>query len=108
MQKVELTHSKYHTFKNFVDSYDENCKRIKEIFLMFDVDCDHLLDRKEFYEFLGWLIPFLDEETKNEIFVLTDTNKDNKISYPEFKENFDTLMRITRIKNNLKIIADII
>jgi len=108
MQKVELTHSKYHTFKNFVDSYDDNLKRIKDIFLMFDLDCDHILDKKEFDDFLNWLIPFLDEDSKKEIFELTDSNKDKKISFPEFKENFDRLMRITRIKNVLKDISYII
>jgi Ca2+-binding EF-hand superfamily protein len=113
MQKIDITSSNYQTFETFEDVYDGYIKGLKDIFINFDKDFDHLLNKEEFKEFLHWLIPYIKEDNdknlslKQEIFDFTDNNKDGKINFQEFKLNFPNLMHMTRIKNVMKEISDI-
>jgi hypothetical protein len=66
------------------------------------------LNKKEFYDYLYWLIPYLPEEKKEIIFKLTDKDKNNLVSFNEFKENFPNLIQMTRIKNVIKAISHIL
>jgi Ca2+-binding EF-hand superfamily protein len=108
IQKIDITGETYQTYENFEDVYNEHCKNIKNNFVNFDKDFDHLLSLEEFKEFLTWLIPHIDDSDKYEIFNFCDSNKDGKINYTEFKEHFPSLMNMTRIKNVFKAIGDII
>lgn len=108
MQKLEFATPKYHKFENFEDCYNEYYKNVKNLFISYDKDYDHLLNMSEFKVFLDWLIPYIDDKEKEEIFHFTDTNKNLKISYSEFKQNFETLVNLTRIKNVFKTISEII
>lgn len=108
IQKIDITGENYQTYENFQDVYNEHSKNIKNNFINFDKDFDHLLSIEEFKDFLNWLIPHIDDSDKVEIFRFCDTNKDEKINYTEFKEHFPSLMNMTRIKNVFKIIGDII
>jgi len=66
------------------------------------------LTKKEFFDFLYWLIPYLPQEKKEAIFIMTDVNKDGKISFYEFRDNFSCLIKMTRIKNVIKAISQIL
>lgn len=108
MQKIDITQEEYQTYTPFEDIYDGHIKNIKEIFISFDKDYDHLLSDEEFRNFLRWLIPYITTEEENEIFQLMDLNKDGKVNYKEFKRNFENLMKLTRIKNVIKTITSIV
>ena len=43
------------TFENYEDEYDKYCRDVKEIFIRYDKDFDHLLNKEEFKTFLIWL-----------------------------------------------------
>jgi len=51
------------------------------------------------------MISYLSKEEKEKIFKYVDTNQDGKVSYPEFKEHFKSLVQMTRIKNVLREIT---
>jgi Ca2+-binding EF-hand superfamily protein len=106
MQKLELI-ERCKKFEQFEDKYDEISKNVKTVFTDFDEDFDHLLVRKEFYNLLTWLAGY-QPDNKEEIFTLTDTNKDGKISFTELKENFLNIVKMIRINNVLRNISDII
>ena len=108
IQKNDISGEQYQIFENFEDIYNEHSKNIKNIFISHDKNYDHLLNLDEFKEFLSWIIPHTDDSDKLEVFNFCDTNKDRNISYSEFKEHFDSLMNLTRIKNVFKNISNII
>ena len=107
MQKIDITQPMYMKYEDFEDEYDKYCKEVKDIFLKYDVDFDHLLSRSEFNEFIKWLVPYLEEKEYNEIFERMDTKKDGVIDYKEFKSGFKELMERTRIRNVIKTIKTI-
>lgn len=76
--------------------------------MSFDKDFDHILNKEEFYSFLRYLIPKLSDEECLEIFKRTDYLKDNKITFPEFKQYFPDIIQNTRITNVLDEISKII
>ena len=55
-----------------------------------------------------WLIPYLPQENKEILFKQTDKDKNDLISYNEFKENYPNLIQMTRIKNVIKAISQIL
>ena len=79
-----------------------------QTFIQFDRDFDHVLNKKEFFDYMYWLIPYLPQENKEILFNQTDMNKDNLISYNEFKANYPNLIQMTRIKNVIKAICQIL
>ena len=107
MQKIDITQPMYMKYEDFEDEYDKYCKEVKDIFLKYDVDFDHLLSRSEFNEFIKWLVPYLEEKEYDEIFERMDTKKDGVIDYKEFKSGFKELMERTRIRNVIKTIKTI-
>ena len=107
MQKVDITQPMYMKYEDFEDEYDKYCKEVKDIFLKYDVDFDHLLSRSEFNEFIKWLVPYLEEKEYDEVFERMDTKKDGVIDYKEFKSGFKELMERTRIRNVIKTIKTI-
>ena len=107
MQKIDITQPMYMKYEDFEDEYDKYCKEVKDIFLKYDVDFDHLLSRSEFNEFIKWLVPYLEEKEYDEVFERMDTKKDGVIDYKEFKSGFKELMERTRIRNVIKTIKTI-
>ena len=107
MQKIDITQPKYMTFENYEDEYDKHCRDVKEIFIRFDKDFDHLLNKEEFKMFLIWLVPYLTENEQEEVFIRMDTKNDGIIDYQEFKAGFQELMERTRIRNVIKNIKTI-
>lgn len=107
MQKIDITQPLYMKYEGYEDEYDKISKNIKELFISYDRDYDHLLNKKEFLAFIKWLIPYIDDEGFEEIFIRMDTNKDNVISYQEFQNGFEELMTRTRVKNVIKEITTI-
>lgn len=114
VQKVEITNNKSLDYENFEDEYDVHTIKMKDVFkihinlqlyISFDQDYDHLLDKTEFNNFISWMISYLSKEEKEKIFKYVDTNQDGKVSYPEFKEHFASLVQMTRIKNVLREIT---
>ena len=55
-----------------------------------------------------WLIPYLPQENKEILFKQTDKDKNGLVSYNEFKENYPNLIQMTRIKNVIKAISQIL
>ena len=108
MQKIDINQDKFQAYLHFVDEYDVHVKNMKEIFLKFDKDFDHVLNMEEFTKLLQWLIPYISIPEVEEIFSKTNENKTGKITYQEYKNNFSTLMNMVRIKNVIKNISDII
>ena len=107
MQKIDITQPKYMSFENYEDDYDKYCREVKEIFIRYDKDFDHLLNKEEFKAFLIWLVPYLTEEEQEEVFNRMDTKHDDIIDYQEFKAGFQELMERTRIRNVIKDIKTI-
>ena len=106
MQKINLKESN-NIYEDFEDEYDEYCQKVKEIFIKYDEDYDHILNKKEFIKFIKWLIPYIDEETIEELFTIMDQDKDGVLNYQEFKNGFKKLMEITRVRNVIKKIQTI-
>jgi hypothetical protein len=106
MQKIELI-ERCKSCDHFEDKYDEISKNVKGLFTDFDEDFDHLLSRNEFANLLQHLAGYV-PDNKDEIFEFTDSNRDNKISYPELLEHFPDIVKMVRIKNVLRNIADIV
>jgi hypothetical protein len=95
-QKYEISQPDYQVYKPYQDNYDDYIKNIKNIFIKFDKDFDHLLNRDEFSDFILWLIPNMDDTYRRELFDQTDLDRDDKVSYLEFKGIFLKIMNITR------------
>ena len=107
MQKINIMQSSNLEYEDYEDEYDKYCKEIKDIFIKYDEDFDHILSKDEFIKFIKWLISYVDEETIDELFVIMDQDKDGVLNYQEFKSGFKKLMEITRIRNVMKEIKTI-
>ena len=66
-----------------------------------------MLSKKEFFDYLYWLIPYLPQEKREIIFKQTDKDRNDLVSYNEFKENYPNLIQMTRIKNVIKANATV-
>ena len=107
MQKISIMQSGTLEYEDYEDEYDGYCKQIKDIFIKYDEDFDHILSKDEFVKFIKWLISYIDEETIDELFVIMDQDKDGVLNYQEFKSQFKKLMEITRVRNVMKEIKTI-
>ena len=107
MQKIQIMQGGCGEYEDYEDDYDKYCKQIKEIFIKYDEDFDHILSKEEFVKFIKWLIKYIDEETIDELFGIMDQDKDGVLNYQEFKNGFKKLMEITRIRNVIKEIQTI-
>ena len=107
MQKIQIMQGGCGDYEDYEDDYDKYCKRVKEIFIKYDEDFDHILSKDEFIKFIKWLIKYIDEETIDELFAIMDQDKDGVLNYQEFKNGFKKLMEITRIRNVIKEIQTI-
>ena len=107
MQKIQIMQGGCGDYEDYEDDYDKYCKQVKEIFLKYDEDFDHILSKDEFIKFIKWLIKYIDEETIDELFAIMDQDKDGVLNYQEFKNGFKKLMEITRIRNVIKEIQNI-
>ena len=106
MQKLNIKDNN-NVYEDFEDEYDEYCQKVKEIFIKYDEDFDHILNKNEFIKFIKWLIHYIDEETIEELFNIMDQDKDGVLNYQEFKNGFKKLMEITRVRNVIKEIKTI-
>jgi Ca2+-binding EF-hand superfamily protein len=70
-----------------------------KIFVQFDEDLDRFLNKKEFYEFLTYLNPILNDKDKESIFKLARTNNSEKVNFKEFKQSLQNIILICRIKD---------
>ena len=108
IQKLDIDQPMYKEYEQYEDDYDKYCKDIKNIFLRFDEDFDHLLVRKEFDNFVKWIVSYADDKILDEIFLFMDYDKDGVINYKDFKHGFAELMDRIRIKNVIKEIKTIV
>ena len=107
MQKIQIMQGGCGDYEDYEDEYDQYCKKVKEIFIKYDEDFDHILSKDEFVKFIKWLIKYINEETIDELFEIMDQDKDGVLNYQEFKNGFKKLMEITRIRNVIKEIQTI-
>ena len=107
MQKINIMQSGNLEYEDYEDEYDQYCKEIKDIFIKYDEDFDHILNKDEFVKFIKWLISYINEETIDELFIIMDQDKDGVLNYQEFKKGFKKLMEITRVRNVMKEIKTI-
>ena len=107
MQKINIMQSSNLEYEDYEDEYDQYCKEIKDIFIKYDEDFDHILNKDEFVKFIKWLISYINEETIDELFTIMDQDKDGVLNYQEFKNGFKKLMEITRVRNVMKEIKTI-
>ncbi len=107
MEKMDINQPQYLKYEHYFDDYDQYCNQIKEIFIKYDEDYDHLLNKDEFKKFIIWLIPYIKEDEINERFDWMDKDKDGVLNYQEFKNSFKELMERIRINNVMKCIKTI-
>ena len=107
MEKIDMNQPQYLKYEHYFDDYDKYCKQIKEIFIRYDEDYDHLLNKNEFKKFIIWLIPYIEQEEIDERFNWMDQDKDGVLNYQEFKKSFKELMERIRINNVMKCIKTI-
>ncbi len=107
MQKINIMQSGNLEYEDYEDEYDQYCKEIKDLFIKYDEDFDHILNKDEFVKFIKWLISYINEETIDELFAIMDQDKDGVLNYQEFKNGFKKLMEITRVRNVMKEIKTI-
>jgi Ca2+-binding EF-hand superfamily protein len=107
MQKINIMQSNELEYKDYEDDFDKYCKQVKDIFIKYDQDFDHILNKDEFTNFIKWLTPYINDETIDELFDIMDQDKDGVLTYQEFKNGFKKLMEITRIRNVMKEIKTI-
>ena len=107
MQKINIMQGGDLEYEDYEDEYDQYCKEIKELFIKYDEDFDHILNKDEFIKFIKWLISYIDDETIDELFGIMDQDKDGVLNYQEFKNGFKKLMEITRVRNVIKSIKTI-
>ena len=106
MQKINIKETN-NIYEDYEDEYDEYCQKVKEIFIKYDEDYDHILNKQEFIKFIKWLIKYIDEEMIEELFTIMDQDQDGVLTYQEFKNGFKKLMEITRVRNVIKEIQNI-
>ena len=99
MQKIDISQPNFMKYSHYEDEYDEYCRDIKGIFIKYDQDFDHLLNKEEFSKFYKWLTPYVNEKDIDDKLKDMDVDKDGKLNYQEFKNGFKELMERTRIKN---------
>jgi Ca2+-binding EF-hand superfamily protein len=99
MQKIDISQPNYMKYSHYEDEYDEYCRDIKGIFIKYDQDFDHLLNKEEFSKFFKWLRPYATDKDVEDKLKVMDLDKDGKLNYQEFKAGFKELMERTRIKN---------
>jgi len=99
MQKIDISQPNFMKYSHYEDEYDEYCRDIKGIFIRYDQDFDHLLNKEEFSKFYKWLRPYVNEKDIDDKLKVMDLDKDGKLNYQEFKNGFKELMERTRIKN---------
>ena len=107
MEKIDINQPQYLKYEHYFDDYDKYCNQIKEIFIRYDEDYDHLLNKNEFKKFIIWLIPYIEQEEIDERFNWMDQDKDGVLNYQEFKKSFKELMERIRINNVIKFIKTI-
>ncbi len=107
MEKMNINQPQYLKYEHYFDDYDKYCTQIKEIFIRYDEDFDHLLNKDEFKKFIVWLIPYIQPEEIEERFNWMDQDKDGVLNYQEFKNSFKELMERIRINNVMKTIKTI-
>lgn len=107
MQKIDISTPAYCEYVDYEDEFDKYNTQIKDLFIKYDRDFDHILNKSEMKNFLQWLIPYMDDKIFEEEFNIMDMDKDGVINYKEFKEGFKELMKRTRIKNIIKKIKQI-
>ena len=107
MEKIDINQPQYLKYEHYFDDYDKYCNQIKEIFIRYDEDYDHLLNKNEFKKFIIWLIPYIEQEEIDERFNWMDQDKDGVLNYQEFKKSFKELMERIRINNVMKCIKTI-
>ena len=99
MQKIDISQPTFMKYAHYEDEYDEYCRDIKGIFIRYDQDFDHLLNKDEFAKFYKWLRPYVNEKDIEDKLKVMDLDHDGKLNYQEFKQGFKELMERTRIKN---------
>jgi Ca2+-binding EF-hand superfamily protein len=99
MQKIDISQPNFMKYSHYEDEFDEYCRDIKGIFIKYDQDFDHLLNKEEFSKFYKWLTPYVNEKDIEDKLKDMDVDKDGKLNYQEFKNGFKELMERTRIKN---------
>ena len=99
MQKIDISQPTFMKYTHYEDEYDEYCRDIKGIFIRYDQDFDHLLNKDEFAKFYKWLRPYVNEKDIEDKLKVMDLDHDGKLNYQEFKQGFKELMERTRIKN---------
>ena len=62
MQKIDISQPNFMKYSHYEDEYDEYCRDIKGIFIKYDQDFDHLLNKEEFSKFYKWLTPYVNEK----------------------------------------------
>ena len=107
MEKMDMNQPQYLKYEHYFDDYDKYCKQIKEIFIRYDEDYDHLLNKDEFKKFIVWLIPYIQPDEIEERFNWMDQDKDGVLNYQEFKKSFKELMERIRINNVIKTLKTI-
>ena len=107
MEKMDINQPQYLKYEHYFDDYDKYCNQIKEIFIKYDEDYDHLLNKDEFKKFIIWLIPYIKEDEIDERFNWMDKDQDGVLNYQEFKNSFKELMERIRINNVMKCIKTI-
>jgi Ca2+-binding EF-hand superfamily protein len=107
MEKIDINQPQYLKYEHYFDDYDKYCNQIKEIFIRYDEDYDHLLNKNEFKKFITWLIPYIQDDEIEERFCWMDQDKDGVLNYQEFKNSFKELMERIRINNVMKTIKTI-
>ena len=107
MQKINIMEGGCGEYEDYEDEYDQYCKKIKDIFIKYDEDFDHILNKNEFTKFIKWLIKCVNEETVDELFNIMDEDQDGVLKYQEFKKGFKKLMEIIRIRKVIKEIQNI-
>ena len=99
MQKIDISQPNFMKYSHYEDEFDEYCRDIKGIFIKYDQDFDHLLNKEEFSKFYKWLTPYVNDKDIDDKLKDMDVDKDGKLNYQEFKNGFKELMERTRIKN---------
>jgi len=96
MQRFDINSPQYQIYQPYNDIFDDHLKNIKLIFTEFDKDYDNLLSREEFENFIEYLITGLELSLKQQLFEKADEDRDGKLSYFEFKNNFKLFVDLIR------------
>ena len=107
MQKIDISQPMYAEYIDYEDDYDKYMTKIKDIFIEYDKDYDHVINKPEFSAFLLWLVPYADEKLIDSEFELLDQDRDGVLIFKEFKAGFPELMKRTRMRNIVRKIKNI-